>query len=430
MRQTAERLPSHSAPRRRARAIAGLAAGVKAAPSLVLGLALALAALPARGIDWSFKAFGTMAGIGTDTDKLGFRRDFTQDTYATRAWVGDIDSRVGLQVDADFNPEFHATVQWVARNHAGDVFWQNLEWAFVRWRPREDFEVRVGRTAFDGFLMSEYRNVGYAYLWMRPPAEFYGLISNYNNDGLGIAKKFRLDDGTLTLRGYGGYSYQATAFNIDVDVLLFGGNVVYESGDWLLRLGYIQEKQLDHGFIKMGWLDNPVGAAVWPAIQPLVQEWASVNKLLHYTTLGLSYDDGTWPVQAELAYIDSNWLEFPSIFSGYLSVGRRVGKLTPYLLFGVAESLNNHTPVPAPLARAPRLLGAQIAFDQYLNFKGVDQMSASTGVRWDVHENIALKAQWSHFWLGANGTLLWPKLDGLNEPTNVNVWSFGVDFVY
>jgi hypothetical protein len=403
----------------------------RAAPAFALGLALALAAWPACAIDWSFKAFGTLAGVGTDTDKLGFRRDLTQESSATRAWVGDIDSRLGLQLDVDINSDFHAMAQWVARNHEGDYFWQNLDWAFIGWHPRDDLNLRVGRLGFDAFLLSEYRNVGYAYLWMRPPVEFYGLVSFYNFDGGDIVKKFDLDEGRLTLKGYAGHSFQATAFNIDVNALIFGFKTVYESGNWLFSLGYMQEKQLDNGLIKsLGQYNNPVGALVWPGIVPLAREWASVDKLLHYTTFGVSYDDGKWPVQAELNYIDSNLLEFPNVLAGYLSVGRRVGKVTPFVLLGVAESLNHTTFVPAPLVKTSRMAGQRAFYDGILNFKGVDQISASLGARWDVHENVALKAQWSHFWLGGDGTLLWPKYDGLNEPANVNVWSFGVDFVY
>jgi hypothetical protein len=67
--------------------------------------------------------------------------------------------------------------------------------------------------------------------------------------------------------------------------------------------------------------------------------------------------------------------------------------------------------------------------DHLLNGNGVDQISASLGTRWDVYENVALKAQWSHFWLGGNGTLYWLELKA-PLPAQVNVWSFGVDFVY
>ncbi len=433
MRHTAVKFSKYSAPER-----AGPPAfppKAKSARRWLLCAALTLAALPAFAIDWTFKAFGTLAAIGTDTDKIGFRRDYTQTRGATSAWRADIDSRLGLQLDADFNREFHAAVQWVARNHAGNFFEQNLEWAFLRWRPRDDLDLRLGRLGLDAFLLSDYRNVGYAYLWMRPPAEFYAPIFPYHFDGADIAKKFSLGEGYLTLKGYAGYSLSevldqtGTATN-SLETSLFGGNLVYESGNWRARLGYAQLRALNHLPLQvLPALENPVLQAYWPAARSLAEQLSIHGKLLHFVSLGWAYDDGVWPAQAEAAYIDSAVPELPSMANAYLSVGRRFGSVTLYSLFGIAESLNHRATVPYPLAQMPALLGLRDSVEQSINGNGVDQKSASLGLRWDVHNNIALKAQWSHFWLGSNGTLFWfepkPPL-----PDQVNVWSFGVDFVY
>jgi hypothetical protein len=86
--------------------------------------------------------------------------------------------------------------------------------------------------------------------------------------------------------------------------------------------------------------------------------------------------------------------------------------------------------VPEPLTQTPALLDLKNSVEQTINGNGVDQMSASLGARWDVYNNIALKTQWSHFWLGGNGTLFWLKPQDGPTPNQVNVWSFGVDFVY
>jgi hypothetical protein len=91
-------------------------------------------------------------------------------------------------------------VQWVARNHAGAFFEQNLEWAYLRWRPWNDLDLRVGRLGLDVFLLSDYRNVGYAYPWMRPPQEFYAPLFPYHLDGADIAQRFHLGEGFLTLK--------------------------------------------------------------------------------------------------------------------------------------------------------------------------------------------------------------------------------------
>jgi hypothetical protein len=61
----------------------------------------------------------------------------------------------------------------------------------------------------------------------------------------------------------------------------------------------------------------------------------------------------------------------------------------------------------------------------------VDEKSLSLGLRWDVGEHIALKTQWSYYWLGQNGPALWrTPASGGPTPDAVNVWSVGMDFVF
>lgn len=411
----------------------------KATQTLILGLALAFAALPAFGIDWSLKAFGTLAAIGSDTDKIAFRRDYSQDVGATSDWKMDVDSRLGLQLDADFNREFHAAVQWVARNHAGNFFEQNLEWAFLRWRPHDDVDVRLGRLGSDAFWLSDYRNVGYAYLWMRPPHEFYAPIFPYHFDGVDIAKKFTIGEGYLAVKGYAGYNLtDVKPINSDifsVESILFGGSLVYESGNWRGRIGYAQLRPLtnilEHPTLRelRTALENPFINLGWPNARGLINDLSTQNKLLHYLSIGLAYDDGVWPIQAEASYIDSTVTQLPSMASAYLSVGRRFGSVTLYSLLGAAESMNQHINTPELLIPTPQLVDLRNVVNSLLNDNLVGQRSVSLGMRWDVYNNIAIKSEWSHIWQSSKGTLFW--LDTTSPvPEQVNIWSFGVDFVF
>ncbi len=430
--------PAQAVPGRAGRAgVECLARLKKTVCVLPAGLALALAAAPVMAIDWSFKAFGTLAAIGTDSGNIGFRRDYTQDDGATSNWRADIDSRLGLQLDANFNQEWHAGVQWVARNHAGNFFEQNLDWAYLRWRPFDDLDVRLGRLGFDAFLLSDYRNVGYAYPWMRPPSEFYAPLFTYHFDGADIAKRFDVGGGWLTLKGYAGHTLddtlapQSGATVATLEMAMAGGNLVYESGNWRARIGYTFLTPLREMPLRSlhAALENPQTQAAWPVAQSVFDTLSIVGKQLHFGAIGLAYDDGTWPIQAEAAYIGSNIAWLPDIATAYLSVGRRFGGVTVYALSGIGQSPAYHVAVPQPSVSTPTLADLAGRVDHVLNSNGVDQVSASLGARWDVYENVALKAQWSHFWLGQNGMLYWLELKP-PLPDQVNVWSFGVDFVY
>jgi hypothetical protein len=417
---------------------------MRSLPAFALMLLAALAIRPAFGgdaIDWSFKAFGTLGAVGTDTDQLGFRRDYTQDTAATRDWSVAIDSRLGLQIDADYGNTLHAAVQFVARNHAGAFVEQNLEWAYLRWRPRDDLDLRIGRLGLDVFLLSDYRNVGYAFPWIRPPEEFYFPLFPYHFDGADIAQRFGLGEGFLTVKGFAGYNLTDVLPSYSpvfgLETLMFGGSLAFESGDWRTRLGYAQLRALNDTLqvptlrTLFNTLQNPLINALWPGAAALGNDFSIQGRQIQYTSVGLAYDDGLWPIQAEAAYIHSEANQLPGMANAYLSVGRRFGAVTLYSLFGIAESLHAHADVPEPLVPAPDLVSLRNYVDGLLNGNHMDQKSLSVGLRYDVYENIAVKAQWGHFWLGNGSTLFW--LDPtVSSPgaIEVNVWSFGVDFVF
>ena len=389
--------------------------------------------------DFSVKGFGTLGASGTDTNRLGFRNNIKQPSSVNSNWGIDNDSRLGLQLDVDINETWHATTQWVARNNAGDFFEQNLEWAFLRWRPVDDLDVRVGRIGYDVFMLSDYRNVGYAYLWTSPPHEFYAGIPVYHFDGADIAKGFAVGEGRLTLKAFGGYSFiqvpnpNASGANVNQGITVVGGKLAYEYGAWNARLGYTYAQ--DNNEIAaiqplLTTLNSTTVNAVWPGAQAIGQQLAAKNKVFHYNSIGLAYDDGVWPLQMEASYIHSDESIYPSVVSAYLSAGRRFGKVTAYTVLGISETLANPAKFSNLLAPVPALAQLQTAVAQQLNNSGVDEKSVSLGLRWDVIENVALKTQWSYYWLGANGAALWQQPASGPTPDTVNVWTLAMDFVF
>jgi hypothetical protein len=55
-------------------------------------------------------------------------------------------------------------------NHAGN-YEPELTWAFISYAPVPDMKVRAGRLGWDVYMLSDSRNVGYSYLWVRPPVD-------------------------------------------------------------------------------------------------------------------------------------------------------------------------------------------------------------------------------------------------------------------
>jgi hypothetical protein len=146
--------------------------------------------------------------------------------------------------------------------------------------------------------------------------------------------------------------------------------------------------------------------------------------------VGLAYDDGRWLAQLEASYTASGLDVLPSAAAGYFSFGRRFGAVTAYSLYGVGESMKHRVRLPALALKSPTITPLWDAVDAAFNQNGLGEQSLSLGLRWDVYQNIALKAQWTHFWLERNGVVLWDELGTGPSPGQVNLWSMGVDFIF
>jgi len=407
--------------------------------NLFLLLLLLIAPYPhanAQYPEWSIKGFGSFGYVATDTNNLGFLRDRTQTQPTKKSGSITIDSRLGVQLDVDFNQSIHASVQWVARDHGGDFFEQNLEWAFLRWRPKYDTDIRIGRLGLDTFLLSDYRNVDFAYPWMRPPHEFYANIPLYHFDGIDFSKHFNIGSDYLTLKLFAGYSMShfPTGFGLyNMDSPVAGITLNYESGNWLFRGSYSYQRLITD--VPSESLTRPMSSpainAVIPGISTLIPRLSLKDTNLHYISIGTRYDDGTWLIHAEASYLRTQRDLMPDTASAYFSFGRRFANVTLYSLYGITQGFHSKVSVPKPIVPVPQLQQLQTNISHTINDNANDQQSLSLGFRWDIHPKIALKAQWSHFWLGHRGAALWTQPASPNQvPDKVNLWSFGVNFIF
>ncbi|TMP21651.1 hypothetical protein CWB99_24065, partial [Pseudoalteromonas rubra] len=82
-----------------------------------------------------------------------------------------------------FNTQWGFTGQWVLKSHPDYSLGDVTQLAFLSYSPKPNWTIKAGRTAFDLFMMSPYRNIGYAYTATHAPIEFYGLIPHRSIDG-------------------------------------------------------------------------------------------------------------------------------------------------------------------------------------------------------------------------------------------------------
>jgi len=384
---------------------------------------------------FSVKGFGSIGYTRTDTDQIGFYRNRTQTQEAKKSLEISTDSRLGIQLDVDISKSLQASTQFILRDHAGDFLEQNLDSVYLRWYLTEDTSIRLGRMGADSFLLSDYRNVGYAYPWMRPPHEFYSNIPITHYDGIDVTKFLSLGNNYLSLKAFAGYTSTNLSeeyANLELEGPIAGANIVYESENWRTRVGYTyirQVKEIQLQTLRAA-INDPLTNSVIPGISDLTPLLSVKDSNLHFISLGTTYDDGTWLVHTEASYIDTQNIFNPDVASAYLSIGRRFSTLTLYTLYGISHSFHKKHKVPDVRFPVPALIALQQATDSAINDNGTDEQSLSLGLRWDLHPKVAFKAQWSHYWLADDGASLWQKPASRKIPDNVNVISFGFDFIF
>jgi hypothetical protein len=377
--------------------------------------------------------FGTLGLIHGGEEGFGFRRDISRKGQPSDTWAFQTDSLLGLQLDAQLTSDLDTTVQLVVRDRPRNGLEESLEWAFLRYRVDSDLTFRAGRLGVDVFMLSEYRNVGFAYLWARPPLEFYGPLAYENIDGVDLAYSRPWGEGLLRVKVFGGKSRDAFAATLSddysVDLTSYGTSLTWESDHWQARLGLVagtvdnslsSTKPLIEGL-------NAIPAFLWPEAGEVADRLDSKDKRTTYYSAGVRYDHHPWVVEAEASYTDSDLLTLP-VASGYLSVGRRKGPVTLYGMAAMVRNPDGRRVAPeAPLPQfSPLRQGIQVTYDT----THIDQHSLSLGLRWDIRHDLALKAQWDHHWIEPYGGGLWAQERPFTEQRELDTFSINFNFVF
>ena len=150
------------------------------------GLAVAGAARAQDKPDWRISGFGTLGVVHAGEREA----DYTSSVFkangagATRRWSTDVDSRLGVQLDATLARHWSAVLQVVSEQGLDNTYRPRVEWANIKYQATPELALRVGRIALPVFLTADYRKVGYAYPWVRPPVEGYNVLPVTSSDGI------------------------------------------------------------------------------------------------------------------------------------------------------------------------------------------------------------------------------------------------------
>lgn len=399
---------------------------------------LMLCAAGASGADgqatqWHFSGYGTLGVAHADTDQA----DFVSSSFKlhgagrTRSWSPNVDSRLGAQLSVNFDPKWSAVLQVISEQDMAGSYRPRVEWANVKYQITPDLSVRVGRIALPMYLSADYRKVGYAYAYVRPPAEVYNRVPVTFSDGIDASYRWR--GGAFKHQLQLSYGHNETRLREEyvLDVRnLTGLAYTVDSGALTMRASLLTAHvssnigaDLFKGFRQFG----PTGRAI-------ADKYSIGGKRTGGVNFGAMYDPGAWYVTGELGWSNGRSLLLASR-AAYVSAGVRRGDFTPYGILAYTSPDEATRIAGVPTAGLPRQASAVAAtlngvLNQYLG-SIAKQSSVAVGVRWDVLPNAALKVQYEHLRPkgGTSGTLT-NDLPGFRDGRTVNVSSAVLDFVF
>jgi hypothetical protein len=379
----------------------------------------------------SIRGFGTLGIAYNSTDNAGFIRDINQPEGARGGTSGHIDSRVGLQATFKASDTLEGTVQIVSRYNYTGEYDPELAWGFAKYSPSEHIQLRAGRLGWDVYMLADSRDVGFSYLWVRPPVEYYGLLQFSKLNGADLVLRKPLGQGLLWGKLFVGKADDKLAIDEDsyADVSgseLVGGHINYQLRDWQFRLGYTH---LELGYdIKgdFGDLIDMLESSGNPVLSGIAAG-ATADATYHFMSAGIAFDSGPLQSQLMYTYLDSESDMVPDFHNGYLSAGYRLGDWTPYITFSMIESRSDIGAATPPTTPLPPSLGTFTM----AGFNNPGQHTLSLGVRYDFLPNMAVKLQVDRSNVRREGRqwMLWRDVDP-DWDGRATIFSATLDFVF
>lgn len=376
-------------------------------------------------------AFGSIGAAYHRAEGIELRRSIDQPHGATASRVEmGVDSLIGAQANLRLAPAIDLVVQGVSRQYSNNSWYPQLTWGFARFSPDESIAVRFGRVGVDTQLEADSRYIGYSYLPIRPSQELLATVPIDHLDGGDFTWRTPLADGLLKVKGFLGRTL-AKASTAGQDLSLgqtntYGLILGYHRADLEIRVLGGQSRIKENG-------DPQALIDVLRGI-PLPQATATANALdnqntiVHFHGADIAYNKG--PLKLQASYLRQSAtpgkVALPNTRALSLLAGYRYASLTPYLSYGRVRSsavkFNSGLAafVPAQL---------EAAINATVDGAQLNQSTTGIGLRYDLAEHFALKAQVDRIKATQSLLVLAPTLPAAAEK-RLTLFSITLDFAF
>ncbi len=276
----------------------------------------------------------------------------------------DFDTRsnhVGVQIYSSLTDKVSVTLGLTAEG--GQSSYQvQPEWAYGTYQFNDDWGLRIGRYKGPFYMVSDYRDVGYAYPWVRPPEEVYSTNPIKSLNGLDLVFQKTHQNINYLVEIYGGSGTNSTLI-----LPVFTGGDPNQSLDFETynSLGFNAVVGTEAVSFRVGYYNTKVNATL-PGLGAIDGESGS------FAGLGLIVDWQNVVVYSEYIQRDTDdtpgiSVAFPDQNAWYVTLGYRYRTLLPYLTFADIDEGNDASPL------------------------ALKQSSVALGLRWDIDDAAAVK---------------------------------------
>lgn len=405
----------------------------------------------AWGPRYSLSGFGTLGWARSN-------RDYSYQRFVDRDGSFQRDTVLGGQLDVQLSDHWSAAVQLkLATSNRSDTAWRvHPTWAFVAWRPENDWLVRAGRLRLPTYLRSEEMDVAATYAMARLPAEVYGVLPPEDLDSVNVTRSWSVGSGELNLDAYGGRSRQtvrtwarnglgtvmpAGASFLSMTTSVQGLVATWNGTDSKARLGVHRVVVTPPAGISVPvrpvWVPVGPGLGYWKSSPDVPgPEVETVNRVRNfYLAAGVEFSPAPgWKITAEANRVRPVGTERGIDTRGaYVTVLRQCGRWSPYATYGRlsspdvnrawARTLDETTLPGADMLNASMRVAAD-AVPVY------DQHSVALGAAYAPSANRMLKAEWLHIQSQVSGLFDLPPGQPLFKPRSTDVLSLSYSITF
>ena len=392
------------------------------------------------GDNWQFSGFGSLSMARLSDDNLTFL------DYDNKKWRYEGDTVLGLQLTGNLMDRLSLTAQVVSRGYDEydpDSFEPQLEWLFLAYQLDSQWRVRLGRMRTPHYMYSETIDVGYTYIWARPPIDVYATImSPFSHfDGADIQYLTTFNDMELDIRLFGGHINKTRPTGeIEIEPMI-GTDLRLQKGNYGLHYSLMYDRinvYRDYGEAFTTALDQIITFA--PEFQAVKDGTFAKQNWYVYQALGLTWNGNRLSLNSEIFDIRNTDNGYTNdAHGGYLSAHTNLGSFTPYVVSGyflndfnpnalnVSENSLEQTPVGIPGLEAFDQL--RVLTRDHIIRSNFGQRTWTLGVRYDAFSNVALKAEWQRFDFTAGNSGQFTRTNN-EAPGHIRLVTFIIDVVF